>query len=178
MQIDPYQSVKIFGWWAQPRLTLAWEDVKHAQLSWRSLRNLGFQPEQLKTLQPDKTEWLQRGMLQLDDIADMTVFPINPLTDFRADLAELWNLKCSSDALLAMGVTHQQLLAKGMNAQIMYYFDFTLAQWSNLGLRRADVEDMQERECVQIFGVEKTELMHIMDEFMSARDVDMALVRR
>ena len=60
MQIDPYQSVKIFGWWAQPRLTLAWEDVKHAQLSWRSLRNIGFQPGQLKALQPDKTEWLRR----------------------------------------------------------------------------------------------------------------------
>ena len=52
MKIDSYQSVMIFGWWAQPRLTLAWEDVKKKELSWRKLRELGFEPDELKSMQP------------------------------------------------------------------------------------------------------------------------------
>jgi hypothetical protein len=64
-----------------------------------------------------------------------------------------------------MGVTYQQLLAKGMNAQIMYYFDFTLAQWVKFGMRRADVTGMSEGDCLQVFAVQKEELVLIFDEF-------------
>ena len=112
MELTPSQSVKIFGWWAQPRLTLAWEDIKTNNLSWRHLRELGLQPHQLQRVQPDKMQWIQRGGLHPRDILDMTVFPVNPLTDFRVDLAELWNLQCSPEQLLEMNVTFEQLLER------------------------------------------------------------------
>ena len=168
MKIDSYQSVMIFGWWAQPRLTLAWEDVKKKELSWRKLRELGFEPDELKSMQPDKTEWIQRGGLQLHDLVDMMVFPVNPLTDFRADLAELWNLQCTPDHLQRMGVTYEQLLARGLNPQIMYYFDLTLAQWVQLGLSRADVEAMASHDCHTVFSVDKPELLRIFSDFVRA----------
>ena len=34
-------------WWAQPQLTLAWEDIKANNLSWRQLRELGLKVEEL-----------------------------------------------------------------------------------------------------------------------------------
>jgi hypothetical protein len=168
MKINAYQSVMIHGWWAQPRLTLAWEDVKHKNISWRQLRDLGFEPVDLKRIQPDKMEWIQRGGLQLHDLVDMMVFPVNPLTDYRADLAELWNLKCSHAQLLQMGVTFEQLVKRGLNAQIMYYFDFSLSEWVDLGMTKKDVLSMTDAECQTVFAVDKNELMQIFDEFVSS----------
>mgnify|MGYP001083737978 FL=1 len=165
MQIDAYQSVNIYGWWAQPRLTLAWEDIKQKGFSWRQLRELGFGAEQLKTLQPDKTQWIQRGGLQLTDITDMQVFPVNPLTDFRADLAELWNLKCSPDQLVLMGVTYTQLLQRGLNPQIMFYFNFSLSDWMQLGMLASDVEMITPQDCSAVFGLDKSELLQIVNDF-------------
>jgi hypothetical protein len=165
MQIDPYQSVSIFGWWRQPRLTLTWEDVKQRGLSWRNLRALNFEPEELRKMQPDKMEWIQRGGLLLTDIPEMMVFPVNPLTDFRADLAELWNLRCAPGDLVKMGVTYTQLLNKGLNSQIMYYFNFTVHDWAELGMTTADVQALGDADCLQIFGIRKDELVKIMQDF-------------
>ena len=49
---DQPSASRVGGWWAQPRLTLAWEDVKKKELSWRKLRELGFEPDELKSMQP------------------------------------------------------------------------------------------------------------------------------
>lgn len=165
MKITPYQSIQIFGWWAQPRLTLTWEDIKHRNISWRILREMGFEPDELKNIQPDKTEWTGRGGLQICDIADMVVFPVNPLTDFRADLAELWNLKCTPVQLRQMGVTFKQLLMRGLNPDIMFYFDFTFADWVKLGLTSEDIDGMSEENCKKIFSVGKAELLQIYKDF-------------
>jgi hypothetical protein len=35
---------------------------------------------------------MHRGVIQVSDLLDMTVFPVNPLTDFCVDLAHLWDL--------------------------------------------------------------------------------------
>ena len=52
----------------------------------------------------------------------MTVFPVNPLTDFGVDLAELWALRCSAAQMAAMGITFDQLLAKSITPQIRSAF--------------------------------------------------------
>jgi hypothetical protein len=168
MELDPHQSVRIFGWWAQPRLTLAWEDIKQKNLSWRHLRDLGLKPEELMLVQPDKMQWIQRGGLQLHDILDMTVFPVNPLTDYRADLAELWNLQCTPEQLREMGVTYRQLVERGLNPQIMFYFNFSLSQWMKLGMAEHDIEALKDRECEAIFGMPKTEVAAIVADFAGA----------
>jgi hypothetical protein len=59
--LSGYQSVSLFGWWRQPILVLAWQDVKYHHFTWRQLRALGLEAETLQRLQPDKQEWLQRG---------------------------------------------------------------------------------------------------------------------
>ena len=171
MELTPSQSVKIFGWWAQPRLTLAWEDIKTNNLSWRHLRELGLQPHQLQRVQPDKMQWIQRGGLHPRDILDMTVFPVNPLTDFRVDLAELWNLQCSPEQLLEMNVTFEQLLERGLNAQIMFYFNFSLSQWAKLGLAAGDVQAFSAAECEAIFGMSPDEVSGIIADYTVAHQV-------
>jgi hypothetical protein len=110
VSLTAVQSVKLFGWWRQPILTLSWNDVKQQHFTWRQLRALGIEAAQLKRLQPDKHEWLQRGGIQVSDLLDMTVFPVNPLTDFGVDLAELWSLWYSGSQMAAMGITfdHEQ----------------------------------------------------------------------
>ena len=62
VSLTAVQSVKLFGWWRQPILTLSWNDVKQQHFTWRQLRALGLEAAQLKRLQPDKHEWLQRGV--------------------------------------------------------------------------------------------------------------------
>jgi hypothetical protein len=52
--------------------------------------------DDLKRIQPIVKEWIQRGRIQITDILDMTIFPVNPLTDVGVDLSELWALKCES----------------------------------------------------------------------------------
>ena len=54
---------------------------------------------------------LQRGGIQVADLIDMVVFPVNPLTDFGVDLAELWHLRCSTQTLISMGITFEHLIA-------------------------------------------------------------------
>ena len=99
IQIDAYQSIQLFGYKRQPILTISWNDVKRENFTWRYLRSLSFQAEDLRRLQPDKQEWLQRGGVNMQDLKDMIVFPVNPLIDFGADLGELWNMQCSVESV-------------------------------------------------------------------------------
>ncbi|MFN9901917.1 MAG: hypothetical protein ACK55Z_24675, partial [bacterium] len=86
VHLNALQSVKLFGMWRQPILVLSWTDVKSNNFTWRHLRSLGIDAQSLKSLQPDKNEWIQRGGIQVSDLTDMLVFPVNPLTDFGVDL--------------------------------------------------------------------------------------------
>ena len=124
--LTPAQSVSLFGWFRQPILTLSWDDVKHEGFTWRQMRNLGLSAEQLRAVQPDKQEWIQRGGLQPHDIPDMTIFPVNPLSDYGMDLAELWDLKLSPQKMQEMDISFDHLLKKGMNALLMHAFAFPL----------------------------------------------------
>ena len=104
IKVTAVQSVRLFGWFVQPVLTLSWVDVKQRAFTWRQLRALGIEAAELMRLQPDKQEWLQRGGIQVADLLDMTIFPVNPLTDFGVDLAELWALKSTATQMASMGL--------------------------------------------------------------------------
>ena len=53
---------------------------------------LGLNHMNLKAIQSDEHEWIQRGGVVVTNFKnhDMIVFPVTPLEDFRADLANLW----------------------------------------------------------------------------------------
>lgn len=169
--LDPYQSVRLYGLIKQPRSTLDWTDVIQENFTWRFLRVVGLSAEQLKTMQPDKTQWLQRGLVLLEDIPDMLVFPVNPLLDYKADIAELWrmmtNTKCTSDDLFKTGIRFEQLVKRGMNPEIMFHFQFTLCEWLELGMKTEDVQKMTSDQCENVFSLDKDEVVHIVRTFGS-----------
>ena len=86
----------------EPITVLTWNDVKVYCFTWRQMRALGITADELKEVQPCKTEWIQRGGIQIEDLHDMTTFPVNPITDFGCDLAELWKMKLSHDSMKKM----------------------------------------------------------------------------
>ena len=162
VSVSALQSIKVFGLWRQPVLVLSWTDVKNLNLTWRYLRTLGIDAQSLKNLQPDKNEWIQRGGIQLSDLHDMLVFPVNPLTDFGVDLAELWQMRCNTSILVSMGITFDQLIAKGITAQIMAAFALPLSDWIELGFGIEHAQGMRDDECKMVFNIEKTEFMNIL----------------
>jgi hypothetical protein len=169
VEISPYQSICLFGWLRQPILTLSWQDVKANNFTWRQLRGQGLTPEQLKTVQPLVKEWIQRGGIQLADIPDMTVFPVNPLTDFGVDLAELWELKCDVAMMRRMGISYDDLLDKGLTPQIMKAFGFTMGGWVELGFGEEQAAVLLEDEARLVFNVGRAELISIMRSFAPPR---------
>ena len=169
--LAPSQSVSLFGWFRQPILTLSWDDVKQEGFTWRQMRVLGLSAEQLRAVQPDKQEWIQRGGLQPHDIPDMTIFPVNPLSDYGMDLAELWDLKLSPQKMQEMDISFDHLLTKGMNAQLMHAFAFPLSGWATIGFNHSHAEKMSENEAQLVFGVSKAELVNILHNFQGGAHV-------
>jgi len=164
MEISSLQSIRLFGLWDQPRNVMTWDDVKTRCLSWRKLRDrYHFSALELHTLQPAKNEWVKRGALTLHDMLDMTVFPINPVIDMHADLAELWSMHWSVDEMRSMHVTYAQMKRAGLNHMIMLHFGFSLAAWSSLELQTEHVEAMQDDEVRLLFGMPKSEVLCILD---------------
>ena len=165
VEITPWQSVRLFGWWNQPTMTLCWTDIKLHSFTWRQMRALQIQPEQLKTIQPSVAEWIQRGGIQITDIPDMTVFPVNPLTHFGVDLSELWSLKCDCTTMKRMGISYAQLIDKGITPQIMAAFNMPLSSWVELGFTQQHAAYLSEPESMHVFSLPRTELRNIMTTF-------------
>jgi len=164
MELSSVQSIRVFGLWDQPRSIFTWDDVKQRCWTWRWLRDrLLFTAEDLHTLQPDKSEWVKRGALTLHDMLDMTVFPLNPIDDMHADLAELWSMHWSAEDLMRMGVTFQQIKRCGLNFQIMLHFGFALSAWSKLGFGVPDALGMRPDELRILFGLEQQEVVSILE---------------
>ncbi len=167
IKLTAVQSVRLFGWFVQPILTLSWVDVKKRGFTWRQLRALGVHAEDLQRLQPDKQEWLQRGGIQVSDLLGMTIFPVNPLTDFGVDLAELWNMKCTAAQMASMGITFDHLQTKGITPQIMCAFAMPLSDWTELRFSANHAQSMQEDDCQRVFALSKSELVRILRSFAS-----------
>jgi len=165
MQVSARDSIRIFGWWDQPRNVLMWSDCKELGYTWGSLREeLQFTPTQLYALQGDKFEWVRRGGLRLLDLPEMSMFPVNPLSDMRADIGELCVMQWRQETLHAMGVTYKQMAVAGMSPRIMSFFRFPLSDWVALGIRSEDVSHWTDQEAYATFGVGLDELQLILQD--------------
>lgn len=165
LELTPAQSIRIFGWFDQPSLTLAWSDVKEKTLTWSGLRKLKFSPADLKRLQPDKTAWIQRGGIRLADLPDLLVFPVNPFVDFRADAAEVWECGFSAQQLLEMGVTYSHFVQAGLSPLLMQHFQFSLRDWLEFGFCTADISKLTDTEINAVFKVNKADMVNITSNF-------------
>jgi hypothetical protein len=163
--LSPLQSIQLFGVFRQPILVLSWQDVKYHNFTWRNLRALGLEAQSLGRLQPDKHEWLQQRGIQVSDLMDIVVFPVNPLTDFGVDLAELWQLRCSTSTLVAMGITFEHLIAKGITPQIMAAFALPFSDWTELGFGLQHAVPMRSEDCKLVFDIEKTDFIRMLQTF-------------
>jgi len=159
MEVTASQSLAFFGWWDQPRFIVTWDDIKAKQFTWQQLRRLNFSAESLYNLQPDKHEWINRSMMTLADMPDTTIFPINPIRDMRADIAEVWSMAWSPDELNAMRVTYSDLVSKGLTMQLMTHFNFPLSMWLQLGFNEDHIKPAMSE---LVFGVDEDELRMII----------------
>ena len=164
MRLSAYQSIQLFGMRRQPIFTLSWADVKKENFTWRGLRALDLPAQDLKKLQPDKNEWLQRGGVGIEDLKDMIVFPVNPLTDFAVDLSKLWHMHCSVDEMLKMGITYNHLVAKGITPAIMAAFRLNLSSWVDLGFTAQHAACLQDVETNMVFGLQSLELQQLLQD--------------
>jgi len=163
MELSARESIRFFGLWDQPRTVLAWEDVKSRCLSWKSLRqDFAFSRKNLVLLQPDKNEWIKRGALTLHDMIDMSIFPINPISNLNADLAEIWSMRWTFEEMKLMGITYSQMKRNGLNVPIMQHFGFSLLAWSSMQLDARDVDSMSENDCMTLFGLSVKEVQTIL----------------
>ena len=163
--LNAEESVSLFGWFAQPKKTLSWEDIKTFFFTWRQLRSHNITASRLKKIQPDKYEWINRGGLQVSDLNDMTIFPINPISDFGVDLAELWQMQCTAQDLMAMNITYDQLIDKGLSTDIMQCFSFPLSAWVDLGFKPHHAAVLTDDESLRVFGMASCELKTILTSF-------------
>jgi hypothetical protein len=163
MELTARESIRFFGLWDQPRTMLAWEDIKSRRYSWRTLRDeYFFSRENLQRLQPDKGEWIKRGALTLHDLVDMSIFPINPISDLHADLAEIWSMHWTPEQMALMGVTYAQMRRTGLNFAIMQHFGYSIQSWSSLQLDARDVAQFSDNESVSLFGLPSQEVQAIL----------------
>ena len=160
--VSARQSIAIFGLWDQPRNVLEWQDITARNLTWRTLRDsIELAAEQLRRVQPDPVEWVHRACITLQDLPDMTCFPVNPFAHLHADLAEVWSMRWPADTLKQLDVTYEQLRDKGMNANVMQHFNFTLGQWMGLGLQQQHVQLMDAEVVGKCFEMSKDEVMEV-----------------
>lgn len=166
MEISSSESIRIFGWWDQPRSVLTWSDIKDKNYSWRFLRDdMRFSAQQLYTLQGDKFEWIHRGGLRLGDLHETTMFPINPLVDMRADIGELCSAQWRVETLADMGVTYKQMVKFGITPRIMTFFRFPLSGWVSLSLGSEDVSHWSDQDATETFGIGVFELKDILTSY-------------
>jgi hypothetical protein len=64
-----------------------------------------------------------------------------------------------------MGITFDQLIAKGITPQIMAVFALPLSDWTELGFGSQHTSLMHNHECKLVFNIEKTEFMAILQTF-------------
>jgi len=64
-----------------------------------------------------------------------------------------------------MGVTYQELVDKGLTSELMYYFNFTLAEWKALGMHSIDVQDFSDETCRKLFQMPYKEIHDILEKF-------------
>ena len=144
------QIVRIFGW-REYHPMLTWADVQNnPHILFTFLVECGLSTQQLFRLQHDAYAWVQHGGLQMHDCLQMTQWPLHPITHLRADLADILQMRWTSNEMIKVGLTVTDLLTLGMTPTVMSKFGFTLHCWVSLGLMRTHLIDWtdQDMHCV------------------------------
>jgi hypothetical protein len=152
------QVARIFGWFDYHPL-LSWPDVQNnTRITFKFLLQCGVTTVQLFRLQHNPSEWVQHGGLQLDDCLEMTQWPIHPVRHMRADLADVLQIRWTSDQMLRVGLTLPDLLNLGMTPTVMSKFGFTLHCWVALGLRRLHINEWTDQELHCVFKMTRHQI--------------------
>ncbi len=67
--------------------------------------------------------------------------------------------------MASMGITFDQLQAKGITPQIMSAFALPLSDWTELRYEAHHAEAMREDDCQRVFALSKSELVRILRSF-------------
>lgn len=84
---------------------------------------------QLKTLQPDLQQWIEKKHVSLKDVANMTEWqpePLHPIKHFNANLLDLLENRYPPDLLIRLGIDYSTLANMHMTPEIMRLFKFSL----------------------------------------------------
>ena len=145
------QIVRIFGW-SDYHPLLSWADVQNNKhLSFKFLLKNNLTSVQLFRLQHDAHAWVQHGDVDLDDCLQMTQWPLHPVQHLRADLADVLQMRWTSNEMMKVGLTLTDLLKLGMTPAVMSKFGFTLHCWISLGMLRTHVIDWTDQELHCVF---------------------------
>eukprot|EP00961_Rhodomonas_salina_P143080 1925637-Rhodomonas_salina.2 len=73
------------------------------------------------------SEWVRHWAVTLAHATEMMeVWDINPLVDFKADLADILSMRWPSESMHSLKVTYPDLLAVGFSADTMHMFGYTM----------------------------------------------------
>lgn len=158
LRLTASQAIDIYGPW-NPKRLLSWKLVDHNELTWKRLRATGLSVNDLYKLQPDPEPWIDKKLVEVEDIIEMSVWNIHPIRQMRCTLSQLALLHWPAEVFIRTGVTYEDLVAVGLTIQSMPIFGFTLLNWSLIGLKRNHLENATELECVKIFGMKKTQIL-------------------
>jgi hypothetical protein len=160
--LTPGQAVTVFGWF-NPKLTLAWSDVlANDGLTFSFLvHTANVPPSRLHQIQADGHTWIQCKKARLTDCAEMhECWNLHPITDFRADLADLIALKWPAETMLTLGLTYDHLLQVGLTTGTMRLFThMTLASWAKVGFEKRHAMVLHEQSLVCLFNMTKPDVL-------------------
>lgn len=130
----------------------------------------------LVTLQPSVSEWVEKKYVSYEDVAYMTIFPLDPITHLGGDISTLVAYRYPCKVLSAAGLTYGRMRHDdrlGMDAKWMKLMNLTLREWISLGMTGRDVAQMADRDVVEVFGETRATVMMrigVSESFPQARN--------
>lgn len=160
IQLTPTQSVSLHGW-LKPRKVLTWADVvENEGITVQKMTAFKINQAQMKLLQPDIHEWINRKGVGYAEVPYMFEFPLHPISHLHGDLSTLLEYRYGARLLKRLGLGYQEMRCIGMNAAWMKMFRFSIQEWITLGLTTADVRaDMSEEDTLEVFGKTREAVM-------------------
>jgi hypothetical protein len=161
MRIDltPGQAVTIHGWLGV-RTYLTWSDVLgNPTCTFAFLTSIGICENKLYVLQPDLQAWVRSERASLADCPRMKLWDAHPIRDFKADLADIIRATWPAEVMARMNVTYDDLIELGLTPGTMTLFNYTLMDWTNIGIRRHHIERIPASLVFQLFDMTVTAVL-------------------
>lgn len=183
--LTPLQSVTLHGW-LSPKRTLTWGDVvaNDRITPKRLLVDAGIPPDDIRRLQPDVYEWIEKKYVSYEDVPYMAMFPLDPLEHLHGDVSTLVTHRYPCWLLRDIGINYRRLRDRHhMDARWMAMLGLSIQascaqptqntcvvawisdtvptlfrmekEWATLGMTVRDVQAMHESEVREVFGVTK-----------------------